>query len=227
MPIPSITVCESVKKHSKLILIEPKPSVQKQVFSDISNKRYYKPNRLTGLYTGSRFKGYQKCGTNSYEVVVEIQDVNIRESTLSGYLSIKGLTVEYPELTTFFEAEIIGPKYSFHTRKWQADQKSDAAHWRRFPSFEPFVDKFNEDKFVYDEKDGDFVYMRWKEKFLVPDHHVNAIHGASFAGFYYICYQRSLNQIRGFYFFRQHKDWYQELILDHVPDRGFGHFEFR
>lgn len=73
MPIPSITVCESVKKHSKLILIEPKPSVQKQVFSDISNKRYYKPNRLTGLYTGSRFKGYQKCGTNSYEVVVEIQ----------------------------------------------------------------------------------------------------------------------------------------------------------
>lgn len=73
MPIPSITVCESVKQHSKLILIEPKPSVQKQVSSDISNKRYYKPNSLTGLYTGSRFKGYQKCGTNSYEVVVEIQ----------------------------------------------------------------------------------------------------------------------------------------------------------
>lgn len=28
--------------------------------------------------------------------------------------------------------------------------------------------------------------MRWKERFLVPDHRVNHINGASFAGFYYI-----------------------------------------
>lgn len=28
--------------------------------------------------------------------------------------------------------------------------------------------------------------MRWKEQFLVPDHHVSHINGASFAGFYYI-----------------------------------------
>ena len=28
--------------------------------------------------------------------------------------------------------------------------------------------------------------MRWKERFLVPDHHVSHITGASFAGFYYI-----------------------------------------
>lgn len=29
--------------------------------------------------------------------------------------------------------------------------------------------------------------MRWKERFLVPDHRVRAINGASYAGFYYIC----------------------------------------
>ena len=28
--------------------------------------------------------------------------------------------------------------------------------------------------------------MRWKERFLVPDHRVSQINGASFAGFYYI-----------------------------------------
>jgi hypothetical protein len=69
--------------------------------------------------------------------------------------------------------------------------------------------------------------MRWKETFLVPNHHVSAIHGASFAGFYYICYQRSTNSIRGFYFFRHHKDWFQELNLNHIPANEFGNFEFR
>lgn len=29
--------------------------------------------------------------------------------------------------------------------------------------------------------------MRWKERFLVPDHRVKSINGASYAGFYYIC----------------------------------------
>lgn len=29
--------------------------------------------------------------------------------------------------------------------------------------------------------------MRWKERFLVPDHRVGNISGAGFAGFYYMC----------------------------------------
>jgi hypothetical protein len=61
----------------------------------------------------------------------------------------------------------------------------------------------------------------------VPDHHVDTIHGASFAGFYYICYQRSTNQIKGLYFYRHHTEWYQELTLEHKPERSFGSFEFR
>ncbi len=31
-----------------------------------------------------------------------------------------------------------------------------------------------------------FAFMRWKERFLVPDHRVRDINGASFAGFYYL-----------------------------------------
>ena len=41
--------------------------------------------------------------------------------------------------------------------------------------------------------------MRWKEQFLVPDHRVKHIAGASFAGFYYICYSKRENTIEGFY----------------------------
>ncbi|CAO3613211.1 unnamed protein product [Cunninghamella blakesleeana] len=179
------------------------------------------------LYAGSRFVGSQKCGDNCYDVIVEIQNVNLEESTLNGYLNIKGLTPDFPELTTYFEGEIIGPKYSFLTRKWQAQHYIDVAHWKRFPSFQPFVSTFNQDDFVYDPTNEDFVYMRWKEKFLVPDHHINHINGASYDGFYYICFQRSTNAINGMYFYRQYTPLYQELSLQYVPQRSFGSYEFR
>lgn len=38
---------------------------------------------------------------------------------------IKGLTDEYPTLTTFFDGEIISEKYPFLTRKWEADEEID------------------------------------------------------------------------------------------------------
>ncbi|KAI8874661.1 hypothetical protein K501DRAFT_156692, partial [Backusella circina FSU 941] len=81
------------------------------------------------LYAGSYFTGIQRCGATQYEVSVEIKNVDLQQSVINGYLNIKGLTVECPEITTFFEGEIIGDKYSFLTRKWQAEQYIDAAHW--------------------------------------------------------------------------------------------------
>ena len=57
--------------------------------------------------------------------------MDLAESFLCGYLRINGLTEEYPELTTYFEAEIIGPKHSFLTRKWDADELTDEEHWVR------------------------------------------------------------------------------------------------
>ena len=57
------------------------------------------------------------------------QHVNLAESSLCGYLHIKGLTEDYPELTTFFEAEIIGRKHSFLTKKWDANDHIDIQHW--------------------------------------------------------------------------------------------------
>lgn len=50
-------------------------------------------------------------------------------SYLCGYLKIKGLTDEFPTLTTFFDGEIINKKYPFLTRKWDADEDVDKKHW--------------------------------------------------------------------------------------------------
>lgn len=39
-----------------------------------------------------------------------------------------------------------------------------------------------------------------QELFLVPDHRITDINGASFAGFYYICFQKSKASIEGYYY---------------------------
>ncbi|CAG8439359.1 9724_t:CDS:2 [Scutellospora calospora] len=154
------------------------------------------PTTTCSLYSGSKFRGEQRSGRSSYDVAVHIQHVDLSESFLCGYLHIRGLTEDYPELTTFFEAEIIGRKYSFLTKKWDADDKVDI----RFPAFRPLQKHMKKDGFVYDFHNKDYIFMRWKEHFLVPDHRVKTINGASFAGFYYICYQLSTGIITGFYF---------------------------
>ena len=48
---------------------------------------------------------------------------------MCGYLKIKNLTDEYPEMVTFFDGEIISEKHPFLTRKWDADEDVDRRHW--------------------------------------------------------------------------------------------------
>ncbi|KAG0363547.1 hypothetical protein BG005_010745 [Podila minutissima] len=185
------------------------------------------PTRTCHLYPGSKFAGKQRSGSHSYDVIVDIKHVSLTESTLCGYLHIKGLTEEYPELTTFFDAEIVGPQYSFLTRKWDADESTDEEHWTLFQPFDDIVHSCGRDKSKYDFAKEPCIFMRWKEHFLVPDHRVEGISGASFAGFYYICYNKSTGQINGYYYHHT-SEKFQQLILNHVEERtSFGSYEFR
>uniref|UniRef100_A0A3B3T7T3 GID complex subunit 4 homolog n=2 Tax=Mormyridae TaxID=31092 RepID=A0A3B3T7T3_9TELE len=179
------------------------------------------------LYSGSQFRGHQKSKGNSYDVEVVLQHVTMEESYLCGYLKIKGLTEEYPSLTTFFAGEIISKKRPFLTRKWDADEDVDRKHWGKFQAFYQYAKIFNSDDFDYEElKSSDYVFMRWKEQFLVPDHTIKDISGASFAGFYYICFQKSTATIEGYYYHRS-SEWYQSLNLTHVPEHSAPIYEFR
>ena len=55
-------------------------------------------------------------------------------------------------------------------------------HWARFPAFRHVRHELQKPHLTMCEKDRGAVFMRWKEKFLVPDHRVQDISGASFAG---------------------------------------------
>uniref|UniRef100_A0A8C8FB96 GID complex subunit 4 homolog n=1 Tax=Oncorhynchus tshawytscha TaxID=74940 RepID=A0A8C8FB96_ONCTS len=211
-PVHAAECCSSAALTSSASLIPPPPI------------NTHQPGVATSLlYSGSQFRGHQKSKGNSYDVEVVLQHVTMEDSYLCGYLKIKGLTEEYPTLTTFFAGEIISRKRPFLTRKWDADEDVDRKHWFLIV----FEKNFNLDDFDYEElKNSDFVFMRWKEQFLVPDHTIKDISGASFAGFYYICFQKSTATIEGYYYHRS-SEWYQSLNLTHVQEHSMPIYEFR
>ncbi|GAA5835632.1 hypothetical protein JCM9279_004601 [Rhodotorula babjevae] len=141
------------------------------------------------LHSGSTWAGVQRSGRNSYEVTVKLDTVDMTTGSLTGTLEIKGLTPELESLVTFFEGEIVGEPGGpgFRTAKYGATEVDDLKHWRRFPAF---TRNRLENQLVKpglhlrNAAQRPFVFMRWKEQF-VTSHRVEAIHGASYAGFYY------------------------------------------
>jgi glucose-induced degradation protein 4 len=203
--------------------------------AELSTQVYHKHTKevrlvspgIGALVSGAKFVGKQKNGNMMYDVKVELKHVNLAESTVSGYLNITGLTASCQDLTTFFDAEIIGEKYSFLTRKWDADSHVDSEHWSKFPAFDATMrERFNSDEFHYDFNNKECVFMRWKEHFLVPDHKIKTIAGASFAGFYYICLNTVTGVANGFYY-HENSEWFQALDLTRVHDRTSQSFELR
>ena len=193
---------------------EPDFGTKPWSFSNVSLSSRY-PCAL--LIPGSRFEGTQHSDHQVYNVMVSILAVDVPQCTLSGYLKIEGLTPDHPTLTTFFQGEIIGgpnQRYSFQTRHatWGATERSDLVHWSRFPAWRPLNREARRDlNFEYpipgSGLHGDdswwqqqFIFMRWKEEFLVPDHRVRSIQGASFEGFYYICFDQIEGKVSGIYF---------------------------
>lgn len=184
------------------------------------------------LTDGSTFTGTQKSKSDSYDVNVKIQHVDVENSFLCGYLCINHLTKDHPSLTTFFEGEIISKKHPFLTRKWDADADADQIHWSRFDGFKSkYIETFNSNDFDYSKLDeDDCIYMRWKELFLVPDHTIKSIEGASYAGFYYICMSKKTGNIRGYYYHVSDNfffESFQTLDLKFNEQRSSAIYQFR
>jgi glucose-induced degradation protein 4 len=107
------------------------------------------------------------------------QDVDLSSSTLCGYLHIQNLTDDYPELTTYFDAEIIGSRFGFLTSPdWGANEQDDMKHWSRFSGFRSLKGELRRPTLTMRDKERGITFMRWKERFLVPDHKTKEINGA-------------------------------------------------
>lgn len=196
----------------------------KDFFSDQEDRSHFSTT-TSFLKPGATFVGSQQSGRSTYEVIVELKEVDLSKSELSGFLKIQGLTEDYPEIITFFKSEIVGPHYSFYTNhdSWGSSNKNDIQHWSRFSSWRSLnfdIDNDTRNGAIYrDALNQEYIYMRWKETFLVPDAKVTTIRGASFAGFYYICFNQLTGSITGLYFHKS-SERFQQLELSHVPDSG-------
>ncbi|ODV92274.1 hypothetical protein CANCADRAFT_30482 [Tortispora caseinolytica NRRL Y-17796] len=199
-------------------------------YDELSPSRLRTYSSCSLLRAGNVFAGTQQSGNTTHEVHVVIKHVDLAQSFMCGYLTIQGLTAEFDTLTTYFEAQIISEKYSFYTNQkdWGADSSIDITHWGRFPSWRLLHKDAIQRSYVHKNFDQKkYIYMRWKECFLVPDHTLHNIPGASFAGFYYICFNQEAGTFSGLYY---HKDSekYQQLELGHRPDHGVSFaYEFR
>lgn len=153
-----------------------------------------KPHSIPPFKTSGFF--HQRRQSLCRELIVAslsgiINRVDVGASKVCGTLEIKGLTPELDSLVTFFEGEIVGEVGSpgFRTGRFGATEFDDLKHWRRFPAF---TRNRLERSLIKPElnlrtaKNKPYVFLRLKERFVV-NHRIEAIHGASYAGFYYCC----------------------------------------
>ncbi|KAF1814341.1 hypothetical protein P152DRAFT_268255 [Eremomyces bilateralis CBS 781.70] len=216
------------KSDSSFDIKEPIPSIR----SPPSPKTKFVPNTTSSyLRPGAKFHGAQQSDRQQYDVQVEIIHVDIADSFLCGYLRIQGLTDDHPMLTTYFDAEIIGTKHTFLTKNetWGSSEKTDMQHWGRFPAWKPLAKAAKRADFSYKNfAQREHLFMRWKEHFLVPDHRIQTLTGASFEGFYYICFNQVTGTISGIYFHSK-SEKYQQLELKPVEEHGWFQpaYEFR
>jgi hypothetical protein len=190
--------------QKQLINRRDTPSPTHGLFDPLPESLYRSNTSSSFLKPGSRFTGLQSSPENlQYDVTVDIQNVDMDNSFLCGYLKIQGLAPEHPTLTTYFEGEIIGSKYGFITQhpEWGAREKLDMESWGRFPPFRTHAREARKPGYaIRNWENKDYLWMRWKEYFLVPDHTVTDLAGASFEGFYYICFHQATGEIKGVYY---------------------------
>ena len=190
---------------------------------------YSNPSNYQCIHPGAKFKGFQNSCKQNYNVEITIQDVQLDRSFLTGYIMIEGITQAYDKLTTFFSAELIGEHYGFLTRKWQTNEEIDKMHWMKFPAFRAYKydQVMNMESFQYDPRqNGEYLFFRFKEEFLVPNHKIQNIPGASFAGFYYVCVGLKSKSIEGYYY-HSSSQWFQKLDLRYDQQSTSCQFEFR
>lgn len=227
------------------------------------NSIYLQPN--------AQFIGEQQSGKSSFHIKVEFKTVDLFNSVVTGFLQISGLTDENSEITTYFKGEIINnplhsfkwrntnsntyeepsvQKYSFITenKQWGSFAKNDFEHWKKLTQSTTFLsdDKLIKrlEKVQRGEEDDQYIYMRWKEEFLLPDSRIKQITGASFEGFYYIVlniggYSNNSNDLSKKYnglmpggisglYYHKSSEKFQSLSLRHVDNHvvDSGTFDF-
>ncbi|KAF9763112.1 Glucose-induced degradation protein 4 like protein [Nosema granulosis] len=174
-----------------------------------------------GLERGAIYSGEQLTNSGSFKIEMKIDSVDFDQEIMYGTFQIHNLTDKYELLSSFFESVMMGNKYEF------AGDETDTVHWGMFPEWRNELKKQRErpihnnknkhDLASYKIKESDFIYLKIKELFLLPDPNLKSIPGASIDGYYYCCYYKKLDCFAGHYYFKNATNQVsQQILLERV-----------
>lgn len=217
-PFPCLTPDDEVSLLSSSSSSPSSDSYQKASSSE-SILEPTTPTTTSFLRPGACLKGYQHSGHSVYDVKIDLKEVDLSQGYVNGTLTITGLTESHPEIVTFFKGELISENHSFITEDYDTSAEIDYAHWSRFPYFNKLgLNKHNLANYTHSGPlSHETLYMRWKEQFIYTDSKLESIEGASFAGFYYICFSQRTGDLKGYYYHKS-SERFQKLELSYKGD---------
>jgi len=176
-----------------------------------------------GLESGARYRGNQLSSGGSFTIEMVIDAVDQQQEIVCGTFEIHNISDKYELLTTYFEGEMAGSIYPFTTEPPSATNP-DIIHWKLFPEWRM---EYANAGSAYDIANSDFVYIKIKELFILPDPKSRSIPGASIDGHYYCCYYRNLDCFAGHYYYRNTSNFVsQQVLFDRVFSRVSRGWEF-
>eukprot|EP00055_Hartaetosiga_balthica_P000449 m.136590 g.136590 ORF g.136590 m.136590 type:complete len:194 (-) comp10772_c0_seq1:2686-3267(-) len=173
------------------------------------------------LFSGSEFSGTQRSSQTLFPLKASFNVVDFSTNTLCGVLEIQNLTPQLEKLQTFFDVEVVTCAEEFETTKYTSSYKEDIDHWKELPGFKM---AFLKPSGTFDYKKYRYIFMRWKEHYQVPQEEEQNMEGASFEGFYYVCFDRIEGTFEGFYF-HDASERFQRIHLENKALKRYSNFE--
>lgn len=168
------------------------------------------------LESGSKYKGEQLTNNGSFKIEMKIDFVDLNQEYICGTFDIFNITDNHDLLTTYFEGKIMG-KTQYLSDSCLSLNQTDIAHWSLFPEWRAEHTKSQK---LYDIENSDYIYIKIKEMFMLPDPNVKYIPGASIDGYYYCCYYKQLDFIAGHYFYNNSSNLVsQQMMLERKVER--------
>lgn len=164
-----------------------------------------------GLKTGALYTGEQTTTSSFFRIDMSIDKLIFFDSLMCGSFTIYNLTPNIKTIKTYFEGQIIGDKYKF------SDNPDDIHYWARFYEWKHKYIDFPDS---YNPKNSNFLYIKIKEMFLLPEFKNVHLSSASIDGYYYCCYHKKTDSFKGFYQIKDTgKNGTQEIFLTRINSR--------
>lgn len=155
----------------------------------VNEHLYWIDKPYFGLKRGTKYTGRQTTIVGSFKIDMKVNVFSLSQGYICGTLTIHNLTSEYKLLITHFEGVLMSAK----------NISKAADEFKQWSKFSKWKKDFENQLLFNDSLNSECLYFKIKEEFLLPNHKLTRLHGASIDGHYYCCYFKKSDSFGGFY----------------------------